>query len=508
MQYQHKVKPFAHQVTAFELSRDLPEFALLMEQGTGKSKVVLDTAAWLYAKGEIDALFVLAPNGVQRNWVVNEVATHLPDHCHAVAAYWTSSPRKAEREALEALWDPKRQGLRVLAMNVEAFSTERGKAYAKKFLRTFRCLMVADESSRIKNPNPRAKAIIAAGKYAKYRRILTGTPVTQAPLDVYTQFKFLDESILGFSSIYAFKNRYAEILPPHHPLVQHIEKKARERGRPMFGTPQVVATNADGTKRYQNLDELKARIAPYSFRVTKAECLDLPPKVYERRYVELTKEQRQLYEKLKKEFVAEFGGGQINAAMAMTRMMRLQQITGGFAPVLDEVGNVIATRPVGKTNPKIDALLQLLEETAGKVIVWARFRKELQLIANALQEEYGTKAVVEYHGKVSGADRQAAVDGFQSHSMQSPRFFVGQPHSGGIGLTLTAAETVVYFSNDFSLETRLQSEDRAHRIGQKKSVTYIDIEAVDTLDKKVIDALRSKKDMADVITGDDPRQWI
>jgi SNF2 family DNA or RNA helicase len=274
----------------------------------------------------------------------------------------------------------------------------------------------------------------------------------------------------------------------------------------MFGPPQLIATNPDGTKRYQNLDELKAKIAPHSYRITKAECLDLPPKVYERRYVELNAEQRVLYNKLKKEFVAEFGGGKINAAMAMTRMMRLQQITGGFAPVLNDVGETIATHPVGKTNPKINALLELLEETDGKVIIWARFRKELELIAVALREEYGTKSAVEYHGGVSDKDRQSAVFTFQRE--HDPRFFVGQPHSGGIGLTLTAASTVVYFSNDFSLETRLQSEDRAHRIGQQKSVTYIDIEAVDTLDKKVIDALRSKKDMADVITGDNPSQWI
>ncbi|MFZ2541920.1 MAG: DEAD/DEAH box helicase [Gallionella sp.] len=501
MQYQHKTTPFKHQVVAFELSRDREEFALFCEQGTGKSKIVLDTAAWLYARGEIDALLVIAPNGVQRNWIVNELPTHLPDHCHAVAAYWTSAPRKAERQALDALWNPKRQGLRVLAMNVEAFSTERSKTYSKKFLHAFRCLMVVDESSRIKNNNPRTKALIAAGKLSPYRRILTGTPVTQSPLDAYTQFKFLDENILGFSSQYAFKNRYAEMLPAHHPLVRHISRGSRF-------TPQLIATNPDGTKRYQNLDELKAKMSPHSFRVTKVECLDLPPKVYERRYVELTSDQRRLYEKLKKDFVAEFGGGQINAALAMTRMMRLQQITGGFAPVLDEVGNTIATHPVGKTNPKIDALLELLEETEGKVIIWARFRKELELIANALRKEFGAKSVVEYHGKVSNADRQAAVDGFQSPDAQSPRFFVGQQHSGGIGLTLTAAATVIYFSNDFSLETRLQSEDRAHRIGQQKSVTYIDIEAVDTLDRKVIDALRSKKDMADVITGDDPRQWL
>lgn len=480
MHYQHKTKPYQHQTTAFERSRDLPEFALLMEMGTGKSKVIIDTAAWLYAKGEIDALFVIAPNGVHRNWVINEVPTHLPDHCHPVTAYWSASLKKKEQAQLDALWQPKRQGLRVLAMNVDAFATERGKTHAKRFLMAFRCLMAVDESSRIKTPKAvRTKALITLGKQARYRRILTGTPITQSPLDIYAQFKFLNEDLLGFSSYYAFRNRYA------------VLKRSMNRGAGVW-YDEIVG--------YQNLEELKATIDQHGFRVTKNECLDLPAKVYERRYVELNKDQRELYEKLKKDFVAEFGTGQINAALALTRMLRLQQVTGGFAPVCDDLGEVVATHPVGDRNPKIDALLEVAEDCADKIIIWARFKKEITAITNALRKEYGNKAVVEYHGTVSNDDRVEAVDSFQSET--GARFFVGQPHSGGIGLTLTAASTVVWYSLDFSLETYLQANDRAHRIGQTKSVTYIFIEAINTLDKKVIDTLQAKKNMADIVTGD------
>jgi len=488
MQYQHKTAPFQHQIIAFELSRDLVEFALFMEMGTGKSKVILDTAAWLYARGEIDALLVVAPNGVHRNWIVNETPAHLPDHCQPVLAFWSASPNKPVQASLDVLWQPKRQGLRVLAMNVDAFATERGKAYARKFLNAFRCLMAVDESSRIKTPKAaRTKALIALGKYAKYRRILTGTPVTQSPLDLYAQFKFLNEDLLGFASYYAFRNRYA------------ILKRSMNRGAGVW-YDEIVG--------FQNLDELKAVTGAHSYRVTKVECLDLPPKVYERRYIELTKEQRQLYDRLKKDYVAEFSGAQINAAMALTRLLRLQQVTGGFAPECDELGQVIKVHPVGSKNPKLEALLEIVEEAEGKIIIWARFRKEIEAIADALRKEYGIRSTVEYHGSVSDADRQDAIELFQSASARGARFFVGQPHSGGLGLTLTAASVVVYFSNDFSLETRLQSEDRAHRIGQAKSVTYVDLEALNTIDQKVIDALRNKKDMADVVTGDDPRKWL
>lgn len=491
MNYQYKTVPFEHQKEAFDLSCDKEFFALLMEQGTGKTKVTIDTAAYLWSQGRIDALLVIAPNGVHRNWIRNEIPIHLPDYVEYKAAWWVSSPKKAEREALDALWESGHQ-MRVLCMNVEAFTTAKGKDYARKFLNSFKVMMVVDESSRIKTPGAqRTKTITALGKHAAYRRILTGTPVTQSPFDIYAQFKFLDDNILGTTSYYAFKARYAEFLDSSNRLVQDI---ARRTGR----IPQIVATDRNGKPVYKNLDELHQLIKGNSFRVLKSECLDLPEKLYQRRYVELNTEQKRIYESFKKNLIAVCGEDVMEITHKLTLLLRLQQVVCGYFPLDDGFKEI----PGG--NPRLDALLEVVEETTGKIIIWSRFVADIERITLELNKIYGDGSAVSYYGKMDGDERMFALESFQSGDA---RFFIGQPHSGGIGLTLTAATTVVYYSNDFSLETRLQSEDRAHRIGQTKNVTYIDIEAVDTMDSAVINALRSKKNIADLITGD-PKEWL
>lgn len=494
--YKYKTRPFEHQDRIFRASRDLEAYALLMEMGCGKSKVVIDTAAWLWGRGEITALLVIAPNGVHRNWVINEVPAHLPDYVERVQAWWSADPKKAEREALARLGERRYPGLRILAMNVEALSTKRGAEYAKQFLTSFRCLMVVDESTAIKDPAAaRTKAILKLGLQAPYRRILTGTPVTQGPLDIFAQFNFLDETILRTSSYYAFRARYA------------VLQKQSIGSRSFI---QVVG--------YQRVDELQRLITPHSARVVKADCLDLPDKIYERRYVELSPNQERLYRELKQNLIAEFQGALITAPLAITKMMRLQQITGGFwtpdlaiedvdQPEFDLTsGPRGIPQPIDERNRRIESLLDMLEEFQGKAIIWARFRAEIAAIATTLLARYGADSVVEYHGGVGNAERSEAIRRFQ----EDPRcrFFVGHVQAGGKGITLTAATLVVYYSNDFSLENRLQSEDRAHRIGQRNAVTYVDFVAPGTLDEKVVEALRAKKELADLITGDNFTEWI
>lgn len=482
-EYDFKTVPMGQQKKALHLSHLKKAFALFMEQGTGKSKVIIDEAAYLFKKGLIDAVLVICPNSVKSNWVEDELPTHLSDSIPREVVLYSSGMSTSERHRLEHLSTTKQPGkLLWLVMNVDAFSHERGVEIAKKFLSRHRAVAVVDESSRIKTPNAkRTRGIVKLGKLAEYRRCLSGTPITQGPMDAYSQFKFLDENILGFSSFYAFRNHYA-ILGG-------------------YNGKQIIS--------YANVEELQRTIDPYSYRVTRDECLDLPPKIYQRLTVDLTAEQRRVYDEMKEHMEVELSGVKATVTLVLTQMLRLQQITGGFFPP-DKTGENYEQQTyveIPGGNPKIDAMLEVCDDVQGKVIVWARFRAEIALIGRKLRERYGAGAVLEFHGGVTENGRTHARQQFQDPA--SPvRFLVGQTETGGVGLTLTQARTVIYYSNSFSLESRLQSEDRAHRIGQTQSVTYVDLTASKTLDQKLLRALRAKRSLANLITGDNFTEWL
>ena len=459
--FMFKTRPFDHQRKAFYLSRDKESFALLMEQGTGKTKVVLDNAAYLYGKGKITALVVIAPNGVHRNWLSKEIPDHMPEWCPTKSVYYHSGMTKKETEAFDEVL-AETEMLKVFSFNVEAFVSDKATNFMKRVLLSNEVMLVVDESSRIKRPGAkRTKIITKFSNMAKYRRIMTGTPVTKGPEDIYSQFKFLDHQILGYDSFYSFRARYC--------IMGGFENK------------QIVS--------YQNIDELTRNIEGHSFRVLKKDCLDLPEKIYQRHPVDLSPKQRKLYNQLRKDFIAELEGEHIDAPEAITWLLRLQQIVCGWFPIEEEV------KPIDEKNPRLQALLDILSDIECKVIIWARFKADLRVIERALGE-----LAVAYHGEVSNDQRAISVERFQNDP--KIRYFIGQPQSGGIGLTLTAAECAIYYSNSFDLETRLQSEDRCHRIGTKNNVTYIDLESPKTIDTKIIKALRSKKSLADIVTKD------
>ena len=465
--FMFKTDPYQHQRKAFYLSRDKKAFALLMEQGTGKTKVVLDNAAYLYAQGKITALVIIAPNGVHRNWLSREIPAHLPDWCKHKSEYYYSGMNERHKKDFASVMAAQ-DCLRIFAFNVEAFVSKVACKFMEDILLTNDCMLVVDESSRIKTPGAkRTKTIHNFGKQAKYKRIMTGTPVTKGPEDIYSQFRFLDSGILGYDSFYSFKSRYC--------IMGGFENR------------QIV--------NYQNTDELTQGIEGHSFRVLKKDCLDLPEKIYQRHTVELSNKQRKLYDQLSKDFVVELEGQHLSAPEAITRLLRLQQIICGWFPTGE--GETIA---IEDDNPRLSALLDTLNDIECKVIIWARFKRDIKAIGAALGDE-----AVSYYGEVSNDDRVTAVDRFQNPKI---RYFIGQPQSGGIGLTLTAAECAIYYSNSFDLETRLQSEDRCHRIGTKNNVTYIDFESPKTIDTKIINALRSKKSLADTITKDPASLFI
>lgn len=484
--FKFKTPPFKHQEAAFALSRDQEEFALFMQQGTGKTKVEIDGAAYLAAQGKIEGHLIVCPKSVKSTWA-EEYDTHCPDWMKRRVLIWNPSGGRAYQAELETFLSTPRVGmigvLHVFIMNVDAFSTEKGRDVAERFLKSRRCKMTVDESSRIKSPNAkRTRGMVKLGKHAKYRRILSGVPITQGPLDTFAPFKFLNPNILGFSSFYAFRNHFAIMGG--------------------YGMRQVVS--------YTNLDELQRLIDPYTYRVLRSECLDLPPKIYQKISVDLTPEQREAYRKMKDGMALELAGQEISVTMVLTQMLRLQQIVGGFLPIQVEDSDgakFSKPEPIPGGNAKLDALHDYLEDLDGKAIIWSRFRAEIGIIADSLRDRYGDESVVEFHGGVSDDERTRARRLFQD--VHSPvRFFVGQTETGGIGLTLTAASTVIYFSNSFSLESRLQSEDRAHRIGQTKSVVYVDLVAPGTLDTKLLATLRNKQSLANLITGDAWQEWI
>lgn len=483
MTYTHKVTPYQHQVDAFELSWSRDQFALLMEMGTGKTKVAIDTIGRLALGGQISGALILAPKGVYMNWVNKEIPEHLtPDLVGiTVTTSWRGGKSVGQKRDLENLITRKnRHGIKLdfLVMNIEALSSgERALRVAEAFLRSQPCMMIIDESTVIKNTKAgRTKAALYLGKLAKYRRIMTGMPVTRSPLDIFSQFEFLKPQLLGIKSYWSFRSRYAI-----------VEKK-------YFGDRTV-----DVITGYQNVDDLQKRIAPHSFRVLKEDCLDLPPKVYLQRAVELTKEQERVYAEILENATTQLSNqAYVTATEVITQMLRLHQIVCGF--VVDEQ-RVLHDLPENRT----EALLSTLEEAEGSAIIWCSYRHNCAKVVEAISKS-GLGSVVQYHGGTSDADRQSAVTKFQSGAA---KYFVGTPATGGYGLTLTAASAVVYYSNTHNLELRAQSEDRPHRIGQTaRCVTYTDLVADDTVDAKILKSLRNKIDIATAVTGDRYKEWL
>jgi SNF2 family DNA or RNA helicase len=389
---------------------------------------------------------------------------------------WQPNITKKQETKLNNLFDLGTD-LHIFIMNVEALSTSKGVKFAEKFLRSHRTLMALDESTTIKNPSAkRTKNVLALAPMAKYRRILTGSPVTKNPLDLYTQCEFLDPWLLNFNSWYAFRNRYA------------IMKTIHVRGRSI----QTV-------HKFQNLGELSDRLKGFSYRVLKEDCLDLPEKIYMKRHVALTKEQENLYEQMRKTAIANLNGKVTSTVTVLTQLMRLQQITCGHFVADDGTVQTIK-------NNRLDELIDVLEETENKAIIWAYWQRDVQDIKDAIEKKYGPRSVVDYYGLTPQDERQDNIRRFQNDN--ECRFLIGTPSTGGYGITLTEANTVIYYSNGYDLEKRLQSEDRAHRIGQKKNVTYIDLIAEDTVDEKIVKSLRKKINIASEVMGEELRDWI
>ena len=476
MNYKFKTKPYAHQMTALEKSWNRENYAYFMEMGTGKTKVLIDNLAMLYDKGKVNSALIIAPKGVVGTWYNNELPTHLPDHIENVTVLWKSNITKKQQEDLDTLFQ-EGEGLHILIMNVEAFSTTKGMEFAHKFLSCHRTMMAIDESTTIKTPTAkRTKNILGLAKSAVYRRIMTGSPVTKNPLDLYTQCDFLSPWLLDFTSYYAFRNRYAEMKTLH-----------------MHGR-QIQIVNG-----FKNLGELSNKLKDFSYRVLKEDCLDLPDKTYVKHYVELTPEQKKVYQQMKQEAIAFLDGKMQSSATVMTQLMRLHQITCGHFTADD---GTIKDLPCSR----LGELMNILENIEGKTIIWSHYTHDVRRIIAEIKKVYGEESVVDYYGATNTDARSLNIKKFQTDD--KCRFFVGTTHTGGYGITLTAGSNMIYFSNGYDLEKRQQSEARIDRIGQTRKMTYIDIMTSDTIDERIVKALRNKVDIANTIMDEDFREWI
>ena len=477
-EYNFKTKPYAHQLEALKQAYNKEYYAFFMEMGTGKSKVLIDEIGGYFLQGKIDSALIIAPKGVYRNWERGEIPTHLPDEIPYTVAAWRapSEMTKDDKKKLKDIIYPNGK-LRILLMNIEALSGSVGIKYVTQFLHKNRTLLAIDESTTIKTPTAsRTKNAIKISKLAKVRRIMTGSPVTKNPLDVYAQLEFLSPNITR-QNYWAFKSRYAVMV------------------RRNFGTR---STNL--VVGFQRLPELNTIIDQYSYRVLKEDCLDLPEKIYTTRTISLTSEQVKAYEEMRRFNITEMDGKTMTRLSTLAALIRLHQITCGHVTFDDGDTKEI------KSN-RMNELLNILEEVDGKVIIWANYRFDIKNIQQTLSEKFGADSVATYYGDTKDRDRQDIVEKFQDKN-SSLKYFVGNPSTGGYGLTLTAAHTVVYYSNSYDLEKRMQSEDRAHRIGQVNKVTYVDMIAEGTVDEKIVRSLRSKIDIASEVMGEDVKNWV
>ena len=471
--FPYKTTPYEHQRNALNQSAEKTQWAYFMEMGTGKTKVTIDNMAYLYLQRKITAALIIAPKSVYTNWET-EIEVHMPQVIKHSIYKWNLDKPKDYFKFEES------KDLKIFLINVEALSTKRGFQSCVEYLSKNKLNFVAlDESTTIKNRSAkRTKNILALQKLSLVRRILTGSPITKSPLDLYTQCQFLSPELLGFSSYLAFRNRYAE----------------------MTDIPVGSGRYISVPKYYKRLEELETKLKQFSTRIRKDECLDLKPKVRQKRYIELEGESKKIYDRLRTSALAIVEDSTISFSNKLTEIIKLHQVCNGFSK--DDEGQILELH-----KSKINALDEILEETDGKVIIWANYIYNIEEIIKFLENKYGKESVVSIYGAIDVQSRKKAVEKIQKDS--KVRFLVGNPTTGGFGLTLTAVNTVIYFSNNYNLEVRMQSEDRAHRMGQKGTVVYIDIVAKNTLDEAIMKSLTSKGQVAAKTLGEeDLRSWL
>lgn len=457
--------PWEHQRRAYEFAKNLPEFGLFFDPGTGKTATTIQLLRYKYAQaGRLLKTLVLVPPVVVENWK-RELLKF--SRVTGKDILLLQGPGKKRVELLKAaMGEPK-----ILVTNYESLLMPELYAELKAYGLEG---IILDESHKIKSFRAkRTKAAVALCEHTRFRYILTGTPVLNSPEDLFSQFLALDNGRTFGKRFYAFQSEY------------FFNKNAAMQGRANYFP--------DWRPKPGTLEKIGHKISAKTMQAKKSECMDLPPLVKQTIFVTLSPEQRRLYDSMKEDFIAFMGSSACVAELAITKALRLQQIVSGYVKTEDGIERDI------KDNPRQIALKELLEEiTPGnKVLVWAVFKEnyaQIRKVCEGLNLEY-----VEVHGEVSAKDRQENVDRFNND--EKVRVFIGHPGSGGIGINLVSASYTIFYSRNFSLEQDIQAEARNHRGGSEihAKITRIDIVAQETVDVLVTEALAKKEKMSETI---------
>jgi SNF2 family DNA or RNA helicase len=461
-----KLPPFAHQQHAYDRYKDEPYGALLCEMGTGKTKISLD----IMLNSSEEGALILAPNGLHLNWFHQEVPTHAHPSKTPLMYCWKGKPTSKKAQLALKAFLAAEHPFKMFLMNVEAIRTATGFKPAEAFLKSLKSShILIDESTCIKNPTAKqTRLAMKLAKLATRKWVLNGTPITQGPLDLFSQCKFLDPKSIPYSSYTAFKATFA------------MEERVTFQNRTYN---KIIG--------YKNIERLTEEIKPFSLKLDKADCLDLPTKTFVNRLVELTPAQRNVYKTMKDLCIAQMDDGTIVTAQeAITRLLRLHQILTGF--LIDEF-DVVHDIP----NNRMAALLSIAEQSK-PLVIFCAYRHNVTAIKRELSKVYGEDSVVTYDGGTTKKDRVLAVERFQSGDAS---FFVGTS-AAAKGITLHKAHTMVYYSLNYDSGTRMQSQDRIHRIGQTQPCTYIDLITPDTIDQQIQQALQMKKDISTMVLDD------
>jgi SNF2 family DNA or RNA helicase len=459
--YQPKYELKDHQNKALDISCYRRVFAYYIEMGLGKTALTIANFSILYMEGKIDGVLVFAPKGPHKQWIAEEIPKHIDPKIKLNMTLWTTGKYYLSE-------DLKVPGaLNIFAINIDAINTQSGAFVVNQFINLFkgRIFMIIDEAHQIMNfSSARTKTSIEFGKFGTYKRILTGTPIGTNLVNIWSQFMFLDYTIIGINYITAFRNRYMDI-------------------NPYSGKPEE-----------KNVEEFYSLIAPHMFRITKKEATDLPEKIYANKYYSMDKKTHDHYENIKLSFMTELKSGKIlEAANALAAMVRLQQILSGFLPDIDEV--------TGKVKhferfsyERMEVALDISKQIEGPIIIWARFIEDIVALKHVFSKDFKNEI--------------ATVNEIDEFKANKKRFlFINQARGVGWNLQKEGGLNMIYLNNSFNYIHRVQSEDRGHRIGMEGSLTIFDIVADRTIDKKVSDNLKGKKDLATFVL-DDLRQII
>lgn len=496
--YPYKTQPFDHQREILNATATKFYWAWFLEPGTGKTKIAIDNFSYLYLEKKINATLWIAPNGVQDVFAEEQLQIHIPDCVPYDLVVWDTqkgSTKKFQARLEELLFSPK---LAIFAINSEAVLSTIANKFILRFLTKRIVFTAVDESSLLATPNSkRTKRIWSFGHRSKFKRIMNGTPAVDGnPLDYYGQMTFLNRKILGF-------NTFSDTQDGQEGYKSFV---ADWDERTMNGRSfKTVHINPDGTKAWKNLDVIQERVSKYSTRILKRDVLDLPPKLYAKRKFQLSPEQQRHYDEVQSDYITEFeNGGVMTAEKSFVRTMRLQQIACGYATVerIDEPKQI---HIIKGAEPRLDATIDLLRDSGdAQTIIWARYHQDITNVLRVLS--LAGISGVRYDGLVGENERK---ENKQAYLSGRARVYVANQKSGGKASTLINTEYVIYYSNYFELEARIQSEDRSDRIGLKHNVLYTDLVAIGTVDEtKIIPALINKQNVADVLTGDPKKDWL